>query len=174
MKTLPTALGSSFVEPAPQVSQMRHQASRRALLMGFAAAATPMAPTLANSLSEPAPAVVDPIFDLIERHKAVCNAARAIGDAAVDTDPDGPARERFQEAIQGERKVLVALLTCEPTTLAGCAAVLEHVGRQDWVFGDDSDQTVLIDAYESDVEEAQMFPKHLASALRNIVERGQA
>jgi hypothetical protein len=32
------------------------QASRRALLMGFAAAATPMAPALANALGEPAPA----------------------------------------------------------------------------------------------------------------------
>jgi hypothetical protein len=32
------------------------QASRRALLMCFAAAATPMAPALANALGEPAPA----------------------------------------------------------------------------------------------------------------------
>jgi hypothetical protein len=37
------------------------QASRRALLFGIAAAATPMAPALANALS-PAPAVTDPIF----------------------------------------------------------------------------------------------------------------
>jgi hypothetical protein len=61
MKTLPTA---------PQVPQMRHQASRRALLMGFAAAATPMAPALASALSGPAPPVAGPIFAVIERHRA--------------------------------------------------------------------------------------------------------
>jgi hypothetical protein len=44
------------------------QASRRALLMGFAAAATPVAPALANALSEPAPAAADPIFALIEAY----------------------------------------------------------------------------------------------------------
>jgi hypothetical protein len=43
-------------------------ASRRALLMGLAVAATPMAPVLANALSESAPAVADPIFALIEAY----------------------------------------------------------------------------------------------------------
>jgi hypothetical protein len=44
-------------------------ASRRALLMGFAAAATPMAPALAIAICEPAPAVADPIFAAIDRHR---------------------------------------------------------------------------------------------------------
>jgi hypothetical protein len=44
------------------------QASRRALLIGLAAAATPMAPALANALSEPAAAAADPIFALIEAY----------------------------------------------------------------------------------------------------------
>jgi hypothetical protein len=44
------------------------KASRRALLMGFAAAATPMAPAIASALSESAPAVADPIFALIEAY----------------------------------------------------------------------------------------------------------
>jgi hypothetical protein len=46
-----------------------HQASRRALLMGFAAVATPMAPALASALSESAPAAADPIFDAIAEHR---------------------------------------------------------------------------------------------------------
>jgi hypothetical protein len=45
------------------------QASRRALLMGFAAAATPLAPALANALSEPAPAAADPIFAIVAEHR---------------------------------------------------------------------------------------------------------
>jgi hypothetical protein len=152
------------------------QASRRALLMGFAAAATPMAPALANAFSE-APAVdVDPIFDLIERHAAACDAARVL--CSDDTHPSDPnydaIRARFQEAYKTEHEALVALLTCQPTTLAGAIAVLEHVGQPDWVFGDDSEDTVLTDAYAREMEEAKTFPAHLAVALRNIIERGQA
>jgi hypothetical protein len=75
---------------------------------------------------------------------------------------------------RGERDVLLALLTYQPTTLAGIVAVLEHVSRQDWVYGDDSDQTILVDAHEREIEETQAFPKHLATALRNIIARGQA
>ena len=69
--------------------------------------------------------------------------------------------------------MLVALLTCQPTTLAGAIAVLEYVGQPDWVFGDDFEDTVLTDAHEREMEEAKMFSKHLAAALRNIIERGQ-
>jgi hypothetical protein len=46
------------------------QASRRALLMGFAAAATPMAPALAKAPSEPTLVAADRIFDAIDRHRA--------------------------------------------------------------------------------------------------------
>jgi hypothetical protein len=52
----------------PPLAPVAPQASRRALLMGFAAAATPMAPALANALSESASAEVDPIFALIEAY----------------------------------------------------------------------------------------------------------
>jgi hypothetical protein len=71
MKTLPTA-------------------SRRALLMGFAAAATPLAPALANALSGPAPASADPIFAAIERERAAyaaCLIPRAIQSEVSDQDP---------------------------------------------------------------------------------------
>jgi hypothetical protein len=92
--------------------------------------------------------------------------------------PDDPieaaTRERFDEVEQGERDVLLALLTYQPTTLAGIVAVLEHVSRQDWVYGDDSDQTILVDAHEREIEETKAFPQHLATALRNIIERRQS
>jgi hypothetical protein len=43
------------------------KASRRALLMGLAAAATPLAPVVANALGGLAD--VDPIFDVIAEHE---------------------------------------------------------------------------------------------------------
>jgi hypothetical protein len=47
------------------------QASRRALLMGFAAAAAPMALALANAMGglPTSPAGVDPIFTAIKRER---------------------------------------------------------------------------------------------------------
>jgi hypothetical protein len=66
------------------------QASRRALLMGFAAVATPMAPALASALSEPAPATADPIFAAIERHRVALeqyDAAHAHFEAMNDLYP---------------------------------------------------------------------------------------
>jgi hypothetical protein len=147
------------------------QASRRAVLMVLAAAATPMAPALANALSEARAVDVDPIFDLIERHAAACDAAQVL--CSHDTHPSDPnydaIRARFQEAYKTEHEALVALLTCQPTTLAGTIAVLEHVGQPDWVFGDDSEDTVLTDAHAREMEEAKPFPKHLAAALRNTI-----
>jgi hypothetical protein len=51
--------------------------------------------------------------------------------------------------------------------------MLAHASQRDWIFGDDSPQTILTDAYESGVAEAQAFPNHLAAALRNIIARGR-
>jgi hypothetical protein len=70
--------------------------------------------------------------------------------------------------------VLVALLTCQPATLAGVVAFLDHVSQADWMFGDDSEDTILTDAHAREMEEARPFPKLLAAALRNIVARGRA
>jgi hypothetical protein len=154
--------------------------SRRALLAGVPAVAVLAAGTTVNGLAArlATPSSSDPIFEAIERHKAVCNAARAVGDAYGDLPSDDPncdaGCERFREALKGERKVLVELLTCKPTTFAGCVAVLGHVGRPDWMFGDDSEDTILSDAHEREIEEAEMFLGHLAAALRDIVAGGQA
>ncbi len=156
--------------------------SRRAILIAapVAAAAVLAGGTIANALAIGAGSVdeADPIFGLIDKHKAACDIARSIGDAEGDLPCDDPNCEagntRFREAFKEAYKVLAALLTCQPTTIAGCVAMLDHVSQRDWIFGDDFPQTILTDAYESGVAEAQAFSKHLAAALRKIIERGQA
>jgi hypothetical protein len=118
-------------------------------------------------------AEVDPIFALIEKHKAACDASRAFSACWADMSPSDPeynvVEGRFDDAYKGEREVLVALLTRQPTTIAGVIAVLEHVGQTDWVFGNDSEDTVLTDSCERNIEEAKAFPAHVAIALRQII-----
>jgi hypothetical protein len=124
------------------------------------------------------PAEVDPIFELIEKHKAACDVAREISDNRGDMHPHDPQyalTERAHERVHQARKdSFVELLACPPTSLAGVIAVLAHVGQQDWAYGDDSEETILIDGHESGIEEAKKFPAHVAVALRNIIGRGQA
>ena len=63
------------------------KASRRAVLMGFAAAAIPMAPALANALGASAP---DPVFAAIKLERAAYAAylvPRAIQNQVSDQDP---------------------------------------------------------------------------------------
>jgi hypothetical protein len=158
------------------------KASRRAILTAApaAAAAALAGGTVANAVAigMARAADVDPIFDLIEKHTAACDAARAISDVLSDMSPRERNYEqtqaRFSDAIEQEKKVLATLLSCQPTTLAGIVAVLVHAGRADWAHAGDSEETVLIDAQEREMEQAKAFPTHLAAALRNIIERGQA
>jgi hypothetical protein len=165
------------------LSHAAPKASRRAVLTAAptAAAAALAGGTVANTVALAIPRTdeVAPIFELIERHRAACDAARTIGAAwneliPSDDETYAAISERFGAAIDREREVLVAVLTCQPTTLAGIVAVLEHVGQMDWVHGDDSDETILVDGHKRKIEEAKAFPKHLAAALRSIIERGQA
>jgi hypothetical protein len=131
------------------------QASRRALLMGFAAAATPMAPALANALSESAPAAADPIFAAIEAHGAALeqyDAAHehfeamdtlyprewidwsveqrlAWRDAEMARREGGPrdiAYDRWNDQCDAVNVATEALVEASPATIAGAAAVLEY------------------------------------------------
>jgi hypothetical protein len=155
MKSLPTA----------------PQASRRALLMGFAAAATPMAPALANALSEPAPAVADPIFAVIAEHDAAYEAVIAAFDAHIDDEEITEAAE--ERSMEAE----LPLFTTAPTTIAGVAALLAYLGRD---ARSNPDETILVDATEWGPGAGELpgavraLPRFLAAALRNIIERGQA
>jgi hypothetical protein len=154
------------------------QPSRRALLMGLAVAATPMAPALANALSEAVPAAADPIFDLIEKHTEACAEVRRLSDTNGDLSPKDPEHDKIaaqeKAAHHQEEEAIDALLSCPPTTLAGVLAVLEHVGQMEWIFGDNSGEAILTGAHESGAEEANAFPAHLAAALRSLIGNTQA
>jgi hypothetical protein len=121
---------------------------------------------------------VDPIYAAIEDHKAACAAARQMGDLLGELSPSDAQYKsvdaQHSTAFQQEKRTVAALLSCPPTTIAGAIAVLTHVGQAEWMFGDNSDETILTGAHESDIEEAKAFPAHLAAALCNIIERGRA
>jgi hypothetical protein len=64
--------------------------SRRAILAGLAASATPLAPALASSLSGPTPAGFDPIFAVIAEHRAAIVAYRdACHNRAAEDETSG-------------------------------------------------------------------------------------
>jgi hypothetical protein len=172
------------------------QASRRALLMGFAAAATPMAPALANALNEPAPAVADPIFAAIERERAAYTVYLATAAAADIDDPipppsrDDPDFEeanerrmarpehkawwaRWEEADAMHTEAAQALwiaretfLQTKPTTIVGLLAFLDHV-EGPLSTGDAGE------AFWDEKERELAFPT-LAAAARNIIVGRQA
>jgi hypothetical protein len=163
------------------------QASRLALLMGLAAAATPLAPAIANALSEPAPADVDPIFAVIERHRiavAEYNRAEAFSGSIVPGGADWEAAwGRTSAAMDRSGDLLEALLCAEPATMLGAIALLEHLVQDeflgvDWGGEEDDRETLLSTFNDSSCIErrrlAQDFPGRFAAALRNIIERGQA
>jgi hypothetical protein len=171
----PTTIPPPHAPDAPQ-------ASRRALLMGLAVAATPMAPALANALSEPAPAAADPVFAMIEHHRAAVaeyNKAEAIGGIVV-----GPAWEAAwavtSAAMDRKDDLLEELLRTQPKTLSGAIALLEHLVQDeflgvDWEGTEDDRETLLSTFNGSSCIErkrlAQDFPGHFAAALRAYVER---
>jgi hypothetical protein len=170
MKTLPTA-------------------SRRALLMGFAAAATPMAPALANALSEPAPGGADPVFAAIDHHVKTMEAWFDAMRRQGDTSAERKALDELSADLCGrETDASFAVVMAQPTTLAGVCALLHHVAQHQYlnmtVF--ETDEELYQDEYETvlsfwnlatDKEQARLakeFPLRVAAALRNIIERGQA
>ena len=79
-----------------------------------------------------------------------------------------------------EADALSDLLDCRPTTLAGIAALLEHVADPQW--GDvnedpDLNETVLSGCsnWGGDIKVAALkLPGILAETMRSILERGQS
>jgi hypothetical protein len=172
------------------------KASRRALLMGFAAAATPLAPALANALSEPAPAEVDPVFAAIEHERAAHTVYLATTAAADIDDPIPPpsrddpdfeeanerrmARPEHQawwarwkeadaahaEAAQGLWAARNAFLETQPTSVAGLLAFLDHI-EGPFSSGDTGE------AFWDEEEHKLAFPT-LSAATRNIIAGGLA
>jgi hypothetical protein len=90
------------------------------------------------ALAAPA-ATPDPIFALIEAHKA----AQIEYKTALDRDPyfDTPA---IKAACDAAMAAHAAVLSTRPTTLAGVAAVLAFAGTE--MFDDDIGDSVLVNA----------------------------
>jgi hypothetical protein len=107
----------------------RTNTTRRSLLAGLPAAAAMVAPAAPTVLGElPAQPAHDPIHDLIVEYKTLSGAA-----AAIEDDDE---REGQWQAIQDDWwEVVRAIFTTVPTTIAGIAAWLQHIGRHDESFG---------------------------------------
>jgi hypothetical protein len=120
----------------------------------------------------------DPIFTLIERHRA---ATHALSAAVSNKDKvqevhwpwsDAPERiaadAQHDAASDARQEALEELLTTEPTTIAGAAAVLDYVNEPSWGKEDDDKETILVEAWEVAQEEAFAFLPRLAAMLRRL------
>jgi hypothetical protein len=160
--------------------------SRRSLLAGapVAAAAALAAGTavssLAAGLTTPFLTSIDPIFDVIRRHwdaQETLDAACQTNDLDMEEDP--PKQAAYDRAIAAE----LPLFTTAPTTIAGVAALLEYVGSNvhpSLQGEDDNGRSLTVLSYASDwtadalIDAVHRFPVHVATAVRTIIERGQA
>jgi hypothetical protein len=151
------------------------QASRRALLMGFAAAATPMAPTLANALGESALAVADPIFAVIAEHREAQEALHAACDANGLDMEECPIKAAADDRASDAE---LPLFTTAPTTVAGAAALLAYVGSDAHEMNqgpDDNGRPYTVLGYaagwtaDARIDAVRRFPLHVSVALRNMI-----
>jgi hypothetical protein len=123
---------------------------------------------------------VDPIFRLIRAHEAACAAFEPTRKATANMLPSNP---RYRAAEAAERrtsdrqmKSLLALLGCQPTTLVGVLAALEHVSRPEWltkVGAGGTGETILSGIHECTPQDIRSvvrgFPRRLGTALRQII-----
>ena len=157
--------------------------SRRALLANVPAVAALAAGTTVNGLAAglTTSSSIDPIFEAIEAHRAAVVAMNAAHDVSCKmhaSDPGYDAADEVScEANDVETDALRDVLSCSPTTIEGVLALLDHLGRPQFLRNSGDPETVLSGAhgwYNDEQDEVKAFPHLLAAALRNIVERGQA
>jgi hypothetical protein len=132
---------------------------------------TPLAPALANALSESAPAAADPIFALISEHRAAYAEMAALSTGPLREDCDAA----MGAAMGWSDSVLLRLLTTPPTTLAGVVALLQHFSRREW--NDPDNDSILVGAVAGSLAmaaAANEFTGNLAAALRGIIAGRQA
>jgi hypothetical protein len=122
----------------------------------------------------------DPIFRLIADHEAACSAYEPKRKGTANMRPNNP-RYRAAEAAENrasdrEMKTALAILGCQPTTLTGVLAALEHVSRPEWltkVGAGGTGETILSGMHDcsgADIKSAaKKFPLRLAAALREII-----
>src|SRR6516165_1683785 len=113
---------------------MTTKLSRRSALAALASTAAATASGPVQAIAEP-----DPIFALIERHRAASDAysagVSAYGRAEEQKLPDEmiQAEEQVPAASTARKESIEDLLSTEPTTIAGIAAVLDYVNEPPWV-----------------------------------------
>jgi hypothetical protein len=122
----------------------------------------------------------DPIFRLIADHEAACAAYEPRRKVTADMLPSDPryraASAAENRASDRELKAALAVLGCQPTTLMGVLAALEHVSRPEWltkVGAGGTGETILSGMHEcsgKDIKSTtRQFPPRLAAALRDII-----
>jgi hypothetical protein len=127
--------------------------------------------TAANTLAIAVARQSDETFELIEAHKA----AVAAYSAECEADEGFFSEDLMVAAMDAELDAREDLLICQPTTVAGVAALLEHLGRPEWLgtgTGEHDDESVLSGAIAMDgalKAAALQMPGILASALRSII-----
>jgi hypothetical protein len=132
------------------------RASRRAVLMGLAAAAAP-APAIAIGST-----VSDPIFALIRAHQADMEAFLRACESGDEEFAASPDRWLFQ------------ILTAQPTTMDGVAALLAHVGQPENLVDqpdEDARQSILSGVSEANLKlkvAGRGFPARLAATVRAL------
>jgi hypothetical protein len=123
----------------------------------------------------------DPIFSVLAEHRAAMKAylaASAVSGALVDGTPEWETADKLTQAtIKREHAAVYAVLTGQPTTVAGVIALLEHVGQNQFLGeapeGKDAfDETVLSIWMRADgsrfKKAAQALPRRLAATMRTL------
>ena len=155
--------------------------SRRTALAGIAgAAAAGITPAIAAT-AEP-----DPIFAIIAEHCAAIDAhcrAIHISGSMVDGGPNkdpryDAAKDVSDKSLDRMYDAMWDVLTEQPTTLGGVAALLAHVGRDEWLENEpgyeDQRETLLSTFIHEDCshefkQAAQDFPMRLAETVRSLI-----
>jgi hypothetical protein len=157
------------------MSHKRTTTTRRAFLASApAVAATLVTPAAAAALSglapgAAAPSEVDPIFAAIAAHRAACLAFQKASQEDIGVGHYNKATEDASTAAMAhEGKVLAALLACQPTTLAGVAALLDHLNRPEFLIEGrpGTGNTVLAGAFEDLQPALRHLPRRLAATVR--------
>lgn len=146
----------------------RLSSRRRFLAVLSAGAASAVAPAaLAAPLMPVTASEVDPIFAVIAEHRAVF---RAWMDALQAED-----RAAESAGIRGEDAAIRIVLTAQPTTIEGVAALLHHVGQHECLGMDseyEEDRETVLTTWNNLEDErkriAQDFPLRLAATVRTM------
>lgn len=157
------------------MTQATKSLSRRGALAGLSAAAAVGAVALPAWATE-----IDPIFEMIAKHAA----AHEIYEKAVYAEgpltvgPEMDAASAASSAVSGRAaKLLWDLVHTEPTTLAGVAALLDHLSQPEFKREEDSEyadcrHTHLTNMLEMGSEwkrAAEDFPGWIAETMRGLI-----